>query len=280
MTRQAFSRRQVIAGTLSAALIGSARRAEASSRVESDGGFAYLTDPGSPFSAGVGALPGHELTRIRLHRPLPLDQGLELAAKLLAAAGRPPTALAALELRAPKIMSRQEFSTFNGRYLEALRSRGFVTGDGVAVARSNMVPAYEPPSTDFVAAFTYAAPSGAGATGGRDFLLSGRPEFATNPDRVIAPGDISAAGMGQKAEFVFGQLRQTVNNLGRQWSDVSDVQLYLTQPLESVMPALKAAGLAGSTLILAPGSAPVIGFDEVRYEFEADIRRVSDDRVI
>jgi hypothetical protein len=247
-------------------------------RAVSEGGFTYLVAPGSPFSAGVSAIDGYEFNRVRFREPMQLEQGLDLVANYLATAGRPPAALAGLELRAPKMMTRPEFGAFNSRYLTSLRARGFVQDENVAVARSNMVPAYEPPPTDVLVAFTFSAPSKTSKSFGPDFLMSGRPEFANNPDRVIAPGDISAAGMALKAGFVLTQLRQSVADLDGHWSDISAVQIYLTQPVELVMPALKAAGLSGKGVTLLPGDTPVIGFQQTRYEFEADLRCTSIER--
>lgn len=240
----------------------------------SDGGFRYISEPGSPFSGGVAAVSGHTLIRVRLREPLPFEQGLDFVARHLAGADRQPSALAGLELRAPSVMSRPDFVAFNKRYVAALRSRGFVMGQVVPVARSNMVPVYDPPKTDVLSAFTYAAPSDVGAA----FLLSGRPEYDGN--HVIAPGDVSPGGMSRKASFVMEQLRQGVATLGGSWSNLTGVQIYMTEPLPSVMDVMRAAGLTNIGLSYFPGSTPIVGFDDVRYEFEADVRAIGLERVI
>jgi len=242
--------------------------------VVSDGGFRYIPDPGSPFSKGVAALGGHTLTRVRFRTPLPLEQGLDYITRHLAGQGRPSSALAGLELRAPAVMSRPEFINFNEHYREMLRKRGFVIGQVVPMTRSNMVLLYNPPMTHMLSSFTYAAPSHArSASGGTDFLLSGRPE--QDGSRVIAPGDVSPLGMSRKAGFVMDQLRQSVATLGGHWSDLTGVQIYMTQPLQMVMDVMRTIGLTSVGLSLFPGSPPVIGFDGAKYEFEADIRAIS-----
>jgi hypothetical protein len=242
----------------------------------SEGGFRYIPDPGSPFSGGVAPVSGHALVRVRLRVPAPLEQGLDLVARHLDGAGRQPSGLAGLELRAPAVMSRSEFLAFNRRYVAALRTRGFVTGQVVPLARSNMVPLYDPPKTDVLSAFTYAAPSDAAS--GADVLLSGRPEYDGN--HVVAPGDVSPGGMSRKAGFVVQQLRQGVAALGGRWSDLTGVQIYMTEPPLSVMEVLRAAGLTNVGLSFFEGSTPVIGFDDVRYAFEADVRAVGLERVV
>ncbi len=176
-------------------------------------------------------------------------------------------------------MSRPDFGSFNKRYLAALRARGFVTGQFTPVARSNMVPLYDPPETDVLSAFTYAAPSDAGdAASAAAFLLSGRPEY--DGSHVIAPGDVSPSGMRRKASFVMEKLRQGVTTLRGNWSHLTGVQIYMTEPLPSVMDVMRASGLSNIGLSYFQGSTPVIGFDGVRYEFEADVRAIGSERVI
>jgi hypothetical protein len=282
----AVSRRLVVAGAMAfgAGLTSRPSLADqistrAPRTAVSEGGFRYLAEAGSPFSGGVAALAGRTLVRVRLREPAPLEQGLDLVTHHLAGAGRPSSALAGLELRAPSVMSRPEFFQFNKRHVEALRARGFVTGEVVPVARSNMVPLYDPPKTNVLFAFTYVVPSDArAAAGGVDFLLSGRPE--QDGSHVIAPNDVSPAGMSRKASFVFEQLRQGVTSLSGRWSDITGVQIYMPKPLPLVMDVIRGTGLTGLGLSYFPGSTPVIGFDGVPYEFEVDVRAVGLERVI
>lgn len=245
----------------------------------SEGGFRYIADPTSPFSSGVAALPGNALIRVQLRKPLPLEQGLDLVTQYLTDAGRQPAALAGLELRSPSIMSRAEFNIFNQRYLSAVRSRSFFAGQTVPIARSNIVPLYDPPGTHIVRAFTYAAPRNArDAAGDAAFLLSGRPEQAGK--HVMAPGDVSPGGMRQKASFVIDQLRQAVATLGGSWADLTGMQIYMTQPVSSIVEVLREAGLSNLGPQFFVASPPVIGIDGFSYEFEADMRAIGSERVI
>jgi hypothetical protein len=279
-------RRLVVTGALALAAGLAARHVLADQKppsmpkpAVSEGGFRFIPADGSPFSAGVASMPTHTLIRVRLRAPLPFEQGLDLVVRHLAGAKMRPSALAGLELRAPAVMSRPDFATFNTRYVAALRAKGFVTGQIVPVARSNMVPLYDPPKTDVLSAFTYAVPNDPGqGAGGAAFLLSGRPEY--DGSHVFAPGDSSPEGMSRKARFVIQKLRQGVASLGARWSDLTGVQLYMTEPLSSVMGVLREAGLTDIGLSYFQGATPVLGFDGVSYAFEADLRAIGLERVI
>jgi hypothetical protein len=236
------------------------------------GGYAYLPGSGLPFSNGVAALPGFALTRVRLRENLPLAEGLAFAARHIASRNRPAAALAACELRSPAAMTFADFATFNTEYAGLLRRN--LLGDPAAfpVARSNMAPLYQPPATDTLFAFTYTEPV---EGGGRDYVISGKPENTPESPGIVAPGDTTDTGMRAKAGFVLEQLRQRTVELGRNWADVTGAQIYTVHPLEPVMALLGASGLTGIGLSLFPGSPPIIGF-----AFEIDVRAVSVERVI
>jgi len=76
------------------------------------GGYAYI--PGVfQYSAGVAALPGFRIERVRFGEPLALARGFDRIAAHLQAAGRPPTAFCACELRSPAPFSEAGFTAFN-----------------------------------------------------------------------------------------------------------------------------------------------------------------------
>jgi hypothetical protein len=114
--------------------------------LEKAGGFRYLPSAGNPFSDGVVALEGYTLSRFRFRSPLPLADGLAAVSRKTKALGRPPSALAGLELRAPQRMTRPGFAAFNQNYLTLIKQAGFPIGDTVFIARSTMVPKFDPPS--------------------------------------------------------------------------------------------------------------------------------------
>src|SRR5215469_6076219 len=157
-------------------------------------GYRFLRGQSHPFSAGVACLNGNVLTRVRFRAPLPLAEGLARASSFIQAQGRPLSALAACELRSPAPMSVADFAAFNRHYVDLLRRNGFPAEVPFPMARSNVAPIYEPPATNTLFAFTYAAAAAADAQPGRDFLISGRAELVDEPRSVVAEGDPSASG--------------------------------------------------------------------------------------
>lgn len=239
--------------------------------VSTDHGFAYIPLPSRPFSAGVIALRSHALVRVCPRAALSLQAGLALAASHLGAEGLPLGALAALELRMPAALSGEDFAAFNQRYTAALRESGFLAGDAIPIARSNMAPLFDPPAETRLHAFTYAAPR-AGA-GGLDFLISGKPELGAAG--TIAPGNVSPSGIAAKARFVIAALQETTAALGADWHAITAAQLYTMHPLDGAMAVLAECGMFTPGLTLVAGAPPVLGLD-----FEIDVRAVTTERVV
>src|SRR2546430_15159622 len=86
------------------------------SLIKSPGGFRFLPTDG-PFSQGVAAEPGFQIVRVRAPRHTPLDQGFRAVEQTLERAGRPLTALCAMELRIPKQLTQDGFNEFNKGYV-------------------------------------------------------------------------------------------------------------------------------------------------------------------
>src|ERR687886_535857 len=80
------------------------------------------------YSAGVAALPGFAIERIRLHAPVPLADGFALAERLIGEAGRPPTSFFACELRSPAPFTDEGFRAFNETYVGTLERWGLFRG--------------------------------------------------------------------------------------------------------------------------------------------------------
>jgi hypothetical protein len=234
-------------------------------------GYAFLKGGGHPFSGGVACLKGYTLTRVRFRAPPPLAEGLAKAASFLKAQARPLFALAACELRSPAQMSIPDFAAFNRTYVDVLRANGFPAEAPFPMARSNVAPISDPPATNTLFAFTYAAPTaGAEAHARPDFLISGRAELVDEPRSVVAQGDASASGTEKKAAHVFEQLRGRVADLGCQWADITGVQIYTPRSIDPALPVIKRFGLANVGLSLYPAHPPV-----APLEFESDVRSVS-----
>jgi hypothetical protein len=113
-------------------------------RVEfSRGGYSFVKGV-FQYSAGVVALPGFRIERVRFAAPLPLREGFEKIASIIGSEGRPPAALCACELRSPAPFSEAGFRQFNEIYVGRLKQWGLIEAGANPVARGNVCPAIDP----------------------------------------------------------------------------------------------------------------------------------------
>jgi len=239
-----------------------------------DGGYRFL--PGvAPYSAGVVAMPGFEIERVRFDAPLPVEEGFRRIKTHLAALGRPPAAFCACELRSPAPFSEAGFAEFNRGYVSVLERWGIVRDGANPVARSNVCPELDPPAVPGFFAFSYAVP---GPRGG--FVVAGSgeaPEGRGNyRDHIVRRGDLSQEGLREKARWVLGEQERRLRALGSGWGDVSAVQVYT---VHDVFPWIgeelvaRRALRGGLTWHLT--RPPVVDID-----FEMDCRSVALERVL
>jgi len=199
------------------------------------------------YSGGVAADPGHSIVRARFARPLPLAEGFAAIEAYLAALNRPVGAFCACELRSPKQFSDTGFIAFNRHYVQTLERWGHFRNEVNPVARSNVCPEIDPPAEPSFYAFCYTMPD---AVAAGDFVIAGSGEAADGPrpyaERIVRLGDVSAAGMRDKARFVVGAMETRMSALGFNWSTVTATQLYT---VHDVYPAM-------AEEIIRPGTAP------------------------
>ncbi len=238
----------------------------------------YRFMPGvSQYSAGVAALPGFALERVRFTKPVPLRQGFERIAQTLKDAGRPLTAFAACELRSPAPFTESGFVAFNEVYIGTLKAWGLMP-DGVnPVARSNVCPKIDPPSEPGFYAFTYAVPAANAPT---SFVVAGSgeaPEGKGNyRDHAVRLGDISPAAMLEKAKWVLGEMERRMSAFGGDWSQVTATQLYTVHDIYPFIETeLGKRGIFRQGLTWHLNRPPVQDL-----EYEMDCRRVYTERVI
>lgn len=239
------------------------------------GDYKFIVSPGGPFSAGIAALPGFALRRVRFLHPVPMADGFAFIKTHLARGGRPVTALAACELRSPAAMTGEQFQAFNSEYLKTLHQWGCKTGDINPLARSNLAPITEVPGEAMFFAFTYTVPE-PGASG--DFLISGKPEIrdGVTTDRIVGGRDVSLKGLETKARFVMNAMRERVDALGCDWSAVTAAQIYTVHDIRPLLdPVFAEYAVSQIGLAWYPAWPPVIGM-----EFEVDVRSVRTELVI
>jgi hypothetical protein len=242
-------------------------------------GYAFL-EGGFPYSQGVVARPGYRLVRARFARGLTVAQGFEAIAAHLAAVGRPLHALCAVELRSPAPFSFEGFHAFNVPYVDTLRAWGAVFGGLNPVARSNVCPRFDPPAEPQFHAFGYTEPDDAAQPGQPpDFIVAGSgewPEGTPFPDRIVARGDLSPAGLARKAAFVLQTMHERVAGLGADWSRLTAAQIYTVHELHPLLAThFSPEGLTRIGLTWQVCSPPI-----AELEFEMDVRSVRRERVL
>lgn len=240
------------------------------------GGYRYI--PGVfQYSAGVAPLDGFRIERVTFRRPVPLREGFDRIAAHLTAAGRPPAAFCACELRSPEPMSEDGFRAFNRLYVGVLSDWGIVAEGRNPVARSNVCPAVAPPGEPSFHAFSYTVADDGAAP---SFVIAGSgevPEGKDNyRDHVVRPGDTSAAGLRAKANYVLAEMERRMAALGFGWSDTTATQVYTVHDLHPFLAdAIVARGAAAHGLTWQYCRPPVAGLD-----YEMDCRAVTVERVV
>ncbi|MBN8941320.1 MAG: hypothetical protein J0H01_17570 [Rhizobiales bacterium] len=190
------------------------------------GGYKFIKGV-SQYSAGVAALPGYRLERVRFARPVPLAEGFRRIAEIIKAAGRPLTAFASCELRSPAPFTEQGFIAFNAVYITTLKEWGLFQDGLNPIARSNVCPDIDPPSEPSFYAFSFTTVA-AGAP--PSFVVAGSGEapegHATYADHIVSRGDVSPAGLRAKARFVLAEMERRMAALGFTWDQATAAQLY------------------------------------------------------
>ena len=233
----------------------------------------YRFLPGiAPFSSGVVAMAGYQVVHATLRAPIPWRDGFGLIDLHLRAGDRPRAALCAIELRSPAPFSFDGFDTFNAGY-QALLAEWKLHVDGEnPIARTNVAPVTGAPREPSLYAFSYTVP---GTTERPTFIVAGAGEMrerGVGTEGIVRHGETSAAAMREKAAHVMGIMQARLQGLGGAWRDVTAIDIYTAQPIETFLPETVLAP-AGPAAIHGvrwfPSRPPVIGL-----EYEMDLRGV------
>lgn len=240
------------------------------------GGYKYIPSV-FQYSAGVTALPGYAIERIRFQTPVPIAKGFELIAQYITDRGRPLTAFCACELRSPKPWDDAGFIAFNKKYVVTLAEWGLFDGTLNPVARSNLCPEIAAPEEESFHAFSItvrasdAPPSFINAGGAE--AKSGNEPYR---DRTIRHGETSADAMTEKARFVIAEQERRMKLLGFDWRNTTATQIYTVYDIYPFLAdELVRRGAAHSGITLHYHRPPVRELD-----FEMDCRGVRTERVI
>ena len=241
-----------------------------------DFGYRYIPGP-FQYSAGVAALPGYAIERVRFANPVKLDDGFVAIEAYMKAAGIPLTAFCACELRSPAPFSDEGFRAFNRVYVGTLERWGIFKNDVNPVARSNVCPAIAPPPAPSFHAFSIAVRS---QTPIKTFVVagSGEAQEGTGPysEKTVRFRETTPDAMREKATFVLGTMEQRLAALGAAWSDTTGVQVYTVRDLFPFLgDEIVRRGAARHGLTWHFNRPPVIDL-----EYEMDCRGVATERVI
>ncbi len=240
-----------------------------------DGGYRFIRGV-LPYSAGVTALPGLTIERVRFRHVLPMADGFAAIEAHLRAIGRPLAALCACEMRSPEQFDDEGFAVFNKTYVATL-TQWKLYRDGInPVARANLVPVVNPPAEPGFHAFSYTVP----ATDAKpSFVIAGSGEVpegqANYRDHIVAKGDVSAAGMLRKVRWVLAEQERRLAALGFTWGDVTATQVYTERDIHAFLASeLVARGADGGGVTLHYVRPPIVDLD-----YEMDCRGVAVERV-
>jgi hypothetical protein len=239
-------------------------------------GYRYIPGP-FQYSAGVAALPGHAIQRVRFANPVPLMDGFRRIEAFLRDAALPLTAFCACELRSPAPFTDAGFIAFNRDYVGTLERWGIFADDRNPVARSNVCPEIDPPATPSFHAFCYVAPA---PSTPHSFVIagSGEAQEGTGPyrEKTVRYGETTPDAMAEKARYVLGVMEKRMAALGATWASTTAVQVYTVHDLYPFLGTeIVARGAARHGLTWQFCRPPVIGL-----EYEMDCRGLASERVI
>jgi hypothetical protein len=240
------------------------------------GGYRFLRGV-FQYSAGVAALPGYRIERVRFAAPTPLQRGFARIAEHLRALGRPPPAFCACELRSPAPFDEAGFADFNRRYVGVLESWGLIVAGANPVARSNVCPERDRPPEPSFHAFCYTVPD---AHAAQSFVVAGSGEApegrASYADHIVARGDVTPAGLRRKAAWVMDEMERRMAALGAGWSAATAAQLYSVHDIHPFLADLLVARGAARHGVTWHYARPPV----VELEYEMDCRGIAVERVL
>ena len=245
-------------------------------RTFAPGGYRFINAV-FQYSGGVAAEPGHRIVRVRLTRPVPLAEGWVLVDDSLRSAGRPLSSFCACELRSPAPFTEKGFREFNEIYAAKLKEWGLYDGKVNPVARSNVCPAVNPPGEVSLHAFAYTE---ADRGERRSFIVAGSgeaPEAKPNyRDFIVRRGELTPAGLREKARYVLGTMESRLSALGFTWADTTATQVYTIHDLHPFLAdEIVRRGAANGGLTWHYCRPPVVDI-----EYEMDCRGVPLERTL
>ncbi|MBT3345249.1 MAG: RidA family protein [Gemmatimonadetes bacterium] len=228
-----------------------------------------------PYSCGVIADPGHEIVFVTLRAPTPWRDGFHLIDRHLRDAGCDRTSLCSIQLRCPSPYSIQGFIDFNETYCQVLKDWDLYQDELNPLARTNVSPAYAPPSDPQLHAFGYVVKAEHSQVN-PSLVIAGAGELRDGvlvDAGIIRRGDTSPESMHEKADYVMKVMEQRLDGLGARWDLLNVINVYTIYPIHEfhedvILNRLGPARRMG--IHLHDTRPPIQGID-----FEMDMRGVN-----
>ena len=228
----------------------------------SKGNYSFIGGIG-PFSSGVLAQPGFEIVHARFLPLIALNDGYSRVERHLREVQRPLAALCGMELRIPKVLSREGFDEFNRPYVTRLKGWELEVAGANPVTRTNVAFETNAVGEPMLAGFYYTIPSPIAV---QTFVLSGAAEIASREGgaQIIARGNTSVDGLRQKLECILQVLGGHLAEMKLPWEMATTVNVYTIFDVHPhfatiLLPALGSASRVGVTWHYA--RPPVLGLD-------------------
>jgi len=232
------------------------------------GGYRYIKGV-FQYSAGVSALPGYAIERVRLTKSVPLAEGFALVESHLASLGRPMTAFCAFALRSPEPFSEQGFMDFKRQYMGTLERWGLFKDETNPVARTNVCPEFAKPAEPSLHAFSYTIPM---ETDRDSFIIAGGGEAREGAgpyqNTIVRLRDISPEALVEKVRYVMAAMEGRLSALGFGWNDALSVQVYTVHDIGFLIAQEIISKSAPTAGVVWNFSRPPV----INIEYEMDVR--------
>jgi hypothetical protein len=239
---------------------------------------AYRFLPGSdPYSSGVIANPGHEITHCRLLQDLPWRDGLERIRKHVEANGLTHHAICGIELRCPAPHSLDGFGSFNKQYFALLDEWDMLVDGQNPIARTNVSPVVSAPGETMLYGFSHLTPSTRPGT----FIVAGGGELPHGElarKHIVRVGETTPDAMQEKVQCVVRIMQTRLKRLGADPGNTSRIAVYCAREWGPLIESEIISGLPGAARIGVTWFHARPPVEEI--EFEMDIHGVYRDEVV
>ena len=239
-------------------------------------GYSFLEGI-APYSSGVIAAPGYEITHVTLAVSLPWEEGMQAARKYVQSLGLSQWSLCGFELRCPQPHTMDGFIDFNAGYRAVLQDWDMYVDGENPIARTNVSPVLNSPSETMLYGFSVCQES---QIDWNTFVIAGGGELVggLRNGAIVCQGKSDQAAMLEKARTVARLMKTRLDGLGANGERLSTIDVYTAHNLHPLIEGAIAAEIgevAQRGLQWFYTRPPIIDI-----EFEMDMRGVQQERVV